>query len=127
MKNSYKKAFRLKKQNDIVNLVRNANKFNCNIFVVLYEKNNLAQDRFNVLVSKKNGNAVQRVRIKRIYREAYINTEITSGGCFYDILVRPLANCEHKFNEIFELYGKWRNETIKNGGGKRDLLCDTTD
>jgi len=115
----------LKKQKDIANLVRNADRINCDTFLVLYRRNDLTQDRFNVLVSKKNGNAVKRVRIKRIYREVYINTEVAYDGCFYDILVRPTAGYEHKFNEILELYGKWRNETVKNGGGKRDLLCDT--
>lgn len=86
----------------------------CNIFVVLYEKNNLTRDRFNVLVSRKNGGAVERVRIKRIYREAYINTEVKDENIFYDILVRPAVKCEHKFSEIINLYGKWRNETVKD-------------
>ena len=125
MKNSYKKAFRLKRQKDIANLVRNGKRFKCNIFVVLYEKNNLTRDRFNVLVSRKNGGAVERVRVKRIYREAYINTEVKNGNVFYDILVRPAINCEHNFNEILQLYGRWRNETIKNDNGKCDLLSDT--
>lgn len=115
MRNSYKLAFRLKKQKDIANLVRNGKRFNCSIFVVFYEKNNLTQDRFNVLVSRKNGGAVERVRIKRIYREAYINTEIDNEkNAFYDILVRPAQNCEHNFSEITNLYEKWRNEILKD-------------
>ena len=126
MRYKYKKALRLKKQKDIADLVKNGKKFKCGIFVVLYDKNNLAYDRFNVLVSKKNGGAVQRVHIKRIYREAYINTEVKDENCFYDILVRPLFDCEHNFCEIKELYGKWRNETDKGSGGKLDIFPDTT-
>jgi ribonuclease P protein component len=114
VRNSYKKAFRLKKQKDIANLVRNGKRFNGNIFLVFYEKNNIRQDRFNVLVSRKNGGAVERVRIKRIYREAYINTEVENESIFYDILLRPDIKSEHNFGKILELYGKWRNETIKD-------------
>ena len=114
MRNSYKKAFRLKRQKDIANLVRNGKRFSCNIFVVSYEKNNLTRDRFNVLVSRKNGGAVERVRIKRIYREAYINTEVEDTGTFYDILIRPDKKSVHEFGEVLQLYGRWRNETVKN-------------
>lgn len=114
MKNSYKLAFRLKRQKDIANLIRNGKRYKCNIFVVFYEENNLVCDRFNVLVSRKNGGAVERVRVKRIYREAYINTEIENEQVFYDILVRPAINCTHNFGDILQNYGKWRNETVKN-------------
>jgi len=65
-------------------------------------------------VSRKNGGAVERVRIKRIYREAYINTEVEEKNAFYDILVRPAQNYEHNFGEIINLYGKWRNEILKD-------------
>ncbi|MCL2844945.1 MAG: ribonuclease P protein component [Chitinivibrionia bacterium] len=125
MRNCYKKAFRLKKQKEIASLVRNAQRNDCGFFVVVYEKNGLAQDRFNVLVSRRNGGAVERVRIKRIYREAYINTPVVSDGSFYDILVRPAVSKQHEFGEILKLYGKWRNETIKNDCGKFALLSDT--
>ena len=105
--------------------MRNAQKNDCGFFVVVYEKNDLTQDRFNVLVSRRNGGAVQRVRIKRIYREAYLNTPVIGEECFYDILVRPAAGKQHEFGEVLKLYGKWRNETIKNGCGKHALLSDT--
>jgi len=127
VKNIYKKAFRLKKQKEIANLVRNGKRFNCRIFVVFYDKNDLTRDRFNVLVSRKNGGAVQRVRIKRMYREAYVNTEIENESGFYDILVRPSIDCEHSFYEIKKLYGKWRNETNKESGGEHNILRDTND
>ena len=119
MRNSYKKAFRLKKQKEIATLVHSAQRFDCGVFVVLYKKNDSLHDRFNVLVSRKNGGAVQRVRIKRIYREAYLNTEVLNadGACFYDILLRPFAGKRHEFDEVLKLYGKWRNETIKNACG----------
>ncbi|MDR0303981.1 MAG: ribonuclease P protein component [Chitinispirillales bacterium] len=125
MRNRYKKRFRLKKQKEISYLVRNGKKFKCDIFVVLYEKNNFMQDRFNVLISRKNGNSAQRVRIKRIYREAYVNTEVKDEECFYDILIRPEPGCKHEFCEIKKLYGKWRNETVKDNDGKYNILSNT--
>ena len=95
--------------------MRNADKCRLSLFSVFYQKNDLKQDRFNVLVSRKNGPAVSRVRLKRIYREAYLKTEIqkTDEVCFYDILLRPAINKEQTFDEVLELYGKWRNETVK--------------
>ena len=71
----------------------------------------MTQDRFNVLVSKKNGGAVERVRIKRIYREAYITTKIPEGS-YYDILIRPYYNREHSFHNVQEQYRAWRTNHI---------------
>ena len=110
MKNSYKKPFRISKQKDIVFLLENGSRWKCNIFAVIYHKNNLAQDRLGVLVSKKNGGAVERVRIKRIYREAYINTEVNDSGPFYDILLRPFYGRVHTFHKVIKEYAKWRSE-----------------
>ncbi len=61
-----------------------------------------------MLVSKKNGRAPERVRIKRTYREAYINTEVEPTQ-FYDIVVRPYYNRQHSFNEVKSLYEQWRH------------------
>ena len=111
MKNSYKKPFRLKSQKDIVFLLRQGARWKSDIFTVIYHPNSLEQDRFNVLISKKNGGAVERVRIKRIYREAYITTEVGAGQ-YYDILIRPFYNVEHTFHKVQELYGYWRTEVL---------------
>ena len=107
MKNSYKLKFRIKTQKDITGLLQNGLRWKSNIFAVIYLPNLLTQDRFNVLVSKKNGKAPERVRLKRIYREAYITTEVDPKQ-HYDILVRPYYNREHNFNEVKALYEQWR-------------------
>ena len=107
MKNSYKLPFRIKTQKDITFLLQNGQRWKSNIFAVIYVKNSLSQDRFNVLISKKNGGAVRRVGIKRIYREVYINVE-PLGLDHYDILIRPYYNYEHSFSEVYKLYEQWR-------------------
>jgi ribonuclease P protein component len=112
LENSYKLQFRIKTQKDITRLLQQGVRWKSNIFAVIYLPNSLNQDRFNVLVSKKNGPAPERVRIKRVYREAYINTEVEPEQ-FYDILVRPYYGREHNFNKVKALYEKWRQNISK--------------
>ena len=107
MKNSYRKPFRISKQKDIVYLLGNGQRWKCNIFAVIYTRNELDQDRLGVLVGKKNGGAVERVRIKRVFREAFINTEI-ENSVFYDILIRPYYDREHTFQKVKQKYEQWR-------------------
>lgn len=114
MKNSYRKSFRISKQKDIVFLLESGKRWKCSIFAVIYRPNGLSQDRLGVLVSKKNGGAVERVRIKRIFREAYITTEV-EPGIHYDILIRPYYNRDHQFSEVKKKYEQWRcNEVTKH-------------
>ena len=47
----------------------------CGFLTVYFRKNDLPYNRFGISVSKKNGGAVQRNRIKRIFRAAYRECE----------------------------------------------------
>ena len=112
MKNSFKKQFRISKQKDIVSILNHGFRWRCNIFAVIYRPNGKPYDRLAVLVSKKNGKAVERVRIKRIYRDVYQKTVVDSEqGC--DILIRPYYGRDHLFNDVAPLYNSWRNGPIE--------------
>ncbi len=111
VKNSYKKPFRISTQKDIVFLLENGKRWKSNIFTVIYHKNSGTQDRFGVLVSKKNGIAVERVRIKRVYREAFVTTPV-EPDTFFDILVRPRYGTDHQFHEVKGEYERWRKNAV---------------
>jgi len=107
VKNCFKKPFRISKQKDIVFLLESGMRWKCDIFAVIYHQNSLEHDRLGVLVGKKNGGAVERVRIKRIYRELFQTTEVAEG-VHYDIVIRPYYNRVHSFKKAKPLYEQWR-------------------
>jgi ribonuclease P protein component len=59
---------------------------------VFYRENSFQHDRFAVIVSKKNGNAVERNRIKRIFREL-VRTHKRRYPPFFDFLIQPERSC----------------------------------
>ncbi len=113
MKNRYTLPFRIKKQKDITQLLREGTRWKCDIFAVIYLPNSLQQDRFSPLVSKKNGGAVERVRIKRVYREGYTQTEINKGEQCYDIIIRPYYGRKHTLEKVLARYSEWRASVSK--------------
>ena len=63
------------------------------------KKNDQNKNRFGVVVSKKTGNAVCRVRLKRLFREIFRNEEekfITS----YDYIFIAKRTAGEKFREL---------------------------
>jgi ribonuclease P protein component len=63
------------------------------------KKNDQNKNRFGVVVSKKTGNAVCRVRLKRLFREIFRNEEekfITS----YDYIFIAKRTAGEKFKEL---------------------------
>lgn len=113
MKNRYTLPFRVKKQKDITQLLHKGMRWKCDIFAVIYLPNSLNQDRFSPLVSKKNGEAVERVSIKRVYRAVYTDCEIKNGETCYDILIRPYYGKKHTYKKVLERYFEWRSSVHK--------------
>ncbi|MGM0443085.1 MAG: ribonuclease P protein component [Fibrobacterota bacterium] len=104
--NSLKKEYRLKKQKDIARLLSEGERWRCNIFAVIYAGNDAGVNRFAVLVSRKNGNAVERVRIKRIYREVYRCNSFSSAHGV-DVIIRPYYNRRHCFKAADACFKEW--------------------
>jgi ribonuclease P protein component len=82
------KAQKIKKRSEISRLFNFGRRWECSCFVLIYESNDLGRDRFGVMVSKRLGNAVERNRIKRVFREVF-RRHIKRRPPFFDILIKP--------------------------------------
>ncbi len=68
---SFKRGERLLKRHDFERLSKVGNRFDNELFVVLYTPNGLVNSRLGVTVSKRVGPAVVRSRVKRMVREHF--------------------------------------------------------
>lgn len=62
---------KIKKNEDFQKIYNKGTKNFGHYFLLYTTQNNLNKNRFGVVVSKKTGNAVCRVRLKRLFREIY--------------------------------------------------------
>ena len=80
----FTKADRILKRSDFLGISRCGIKLQNRYFVVLFTSGRFKRTRLGVTVSKKVGNAVERNRIKRIFREYFrLNRHKITG--FWDI------------------------------------------
>jgi ribonuclease P protein component len=101
------KAFWISKRKEIVFLLNNGRRWKSSDFSLVFLENVIGHDRAAVIVSRANGNAVQRNRIKRIYRELfYRNRSIVPP--FFDILMMPAGNCLPESVAIKSIYETWK-------------------
>jgi ribonuclease P protein component len=98
---------RIKSSSDIRSIIRTGKMIVKDSFVLLYKKNSGHYDRFAVLVSKKHGNAVERNKIKRLFREAYRCTQ-DQNPPFLDILLRPKPQIDQKVVLIKDYLAEWK-------------------
>lgn len=112
MEQSFTKAERLTKKNDIKNVFEKGKIHRGNdatAYVLLNDNRRIS--RFGIIVKKKFGNAVVRNRAKRIFREAYrMNKGLLLR--YVDIIILPnsreitLRSAEQYLKELFEQINK---------------------
>jgi len=107
-KNNLPRENSLKKEVDIKRLLNQGRKISGDYFLAGYESDR--EFRFAVLVSKKLGPAVERNRIKRLFRESVrVNKKILNNPV--SLVVLPKVTCNHaslesinaETSRIFEL------------------------
>jgi ribonuclease P protein component len=96
---------------EISRLFKQGRRWDCDAFVLIYEQNGLRHSRFGVIVSKKIGNAVERNRVKRVFREVY-RCNVSQNPPFFDILIKPKAKKTvfWDVNEQKGLFNRWQDE-----------------
>ncbi|MCB9094757.1 MAG: ribonuclease P protein component [Halobacteriovoraceae bacterium] len=90
---TFSRNFRLRLKEHFTNLRSKNLRYRSHSFIAYYKRNSLSYSRIATSVSKKNGNAVVRNKIKRSIKESFRRSSAKSSG--YDILI--VAN-NHFFN-----------------------------
>ncbi|MDR2728810.1 MAG: ribonuclease P protein component [Chitinispirillales bacterium] len=107
---SFGRRQKIKSKLEISQLFKEGQRWACLGFVLIYKQNGLQYDRLGVIVSRKIGNAVERNRAKRIFRELF-RCNIGSNPPFFDILIKPRVAADFK-NAIIqrENFKKWQEK-----------------
>lgn len=87
-KKTLRKNDRIKKRQEIKNLLNQGIRVVCPKFKIIYSENGKDRDRFAVIISKKCGKANIRNKTKRFYREIFRENK-SNNPPFFDILVLP--------------------------------------
>jgi ribonuclease P protein component len=110
-KNTLKKQI-ISGKKEISGLFKNGKRWNIDSFQIIYQKNDLNQDRCAIIVSKKNGNSVKRNTIKRTFREVFrINKR--RNPPFYDYLFKPETGYLFKNQELKVAFLSWISDLEK--------------
>ena len=86
-----KKEYRVKKSQDLDNIIRKKQSFANRQFVIYYQENKLDHMRLGISVSKKLGKAHERNRLKRYVRESFKTRKDFLKNYDIIIIVRPAA------------------------------------
>jgi ribonuclease P protein component len=101
------KAFRISKRKEIVFLLNSGKRWDCANYSLVFIENDGVNDRAAVIVSRKNGNAVSRNRIKRIYRSLFFKNRCIVPP-FFDILIVPAGSSAPPSDTIQSNYETWK-------------------
>jgi ribonuclease P protein component len=104
--NTLQKKYVLSGKKEISLLFASGNRWKSTFIKFYYKKNSFQYDRFAVIVSKKNGNAVERNRIKRIFREL-VRTNKRRYPPFFDFLIQPERSCLPHNEQTKSVFLSW--------------------
>ena len=90
---------KIKKNEEFQKIYNKGQKIFGHYFLLYTTKNDLNKNRFGVVVSKKTGNAVCRVRLKRLFREIY-RSEENNLKTSYDYVFIAKRTAGEKFKEL---------------------------
>jgi ribonuclease P protein component len=83
-------------------------RWRCAAFTVIYLKKETGSERSAVIVSRLNGNAVHRNKLKRVLREV-VRTNKDDGPPFFDILIKPVGKSLPPGSELRSNYLTWKS------------------
>ena len=105
--NKFTKFQRIKNEKEIFSLLKTGKRRAYGLFTIIYRKSSSTFDRVAIIVSKKNGSAVFRNKVKRIFREVFRSTRVESPP-FFDILICPHCSSSVSVEKTREKYTQWR-------------------
>lgn len=97
-KNTYKNQI-ISSKKEISFLIKSGEKWTTDSLSVFFIKNRYIKDRCAIIVSKKNGNAVKRNKIKRIFREVFRKNKRMRPP-FFDFLFKPGQGFDPQTDEV---------------------------
>jgi ribonuclease P protein component len=102
---------RIKRQKEIASLVQKGRRWKNNDFSLIFIENEYGFDRVAVIVSRRNGIAVARNRIKRVWREIARTT--AAAPPYFNILICPHGTRAGQTETLRKKYESWRNTVTK--------------
>ena len=89
---SFKKADRILKRNEFIQLSKFGRKLQNENFIIIYAPGQFGRSRLGITVTRKVGNAVKRNRIKRLVREYFrLNRHLLAGDWDINVIARKEA------------------------------------
>ena len=113
MDHSFKKADRILKRNEFIQLSKFGRKIQNEYFIVLYASGRYDRSRLGITVTKKVGKAVKRNRIKRLVREYFRqNRHLLSGYWDLNVIAKKEAadlSSEKIFDSLCNVFERISN------------------
>ena len=110
---SFKKADRILKRNEFIQLSKFGRKLHNQNFIVIFAPGHFGRSRLGITETRKVGNAVKRNRIKRLVREYFrLNRHLLSGDWDINVIAKKEAadlSSEKIFGSLCNIFERISN------------------